>query len=352
MPPHTGVTDTEIHVGTVTDKGFTGAPGLNEEMYDTAVAFAAWCNEHGGILGREIVVDDLDAALTEYEARVTRRASRTSPSSAAARCSTTDPNDVRVGCDLPNIAGYVVSERRPHRRPAGAAAARTRSTRSSVGPLPAPPSATSPTASTSYGIMAVEPPVGAPRARPARGGGRGDRLRRSTTASSTHRQGETGWANFVADMKDKDIKILEYVGQPADLVALDQAMDTAGWSPDVILLSTNFYDAKLRRGGGRHRRATSTSSPRSTRSRWRPTTRRRRTTSTSWSSTTRTGRSPGSACRRMSSFLLFAQAATACGSDLTADCLLEKAEAADRLDRRRAARPADARQRRAQPSAS
>ena len=35
------------------------------------MAFAAWCNEHGGILGREIVVDDLDAALTEYEARIT-----------------------------------------------------------------------------------------------------------------------------------------------------------------------------------------------------------------------------------------------------------------------------------------
>jgi hypothetical protein len=31
----------------------------------------------------------------------------------------------------------------------------------------------------------------------------------------------------------------------------------------------------------------------------------------------------------MSSYLLFAQAATACGSDLTAECLLEEAEAAE-----------------------
>jgi len=53
----TGVTDTEIHVGSVTDKGFAAAAGLNKEMYDAAVAFAAWCNEHGGILGRKIVVE-------------------------------------------------------------------------------------------------------------------------------------------------------------------------------------------------------------------------------------------------------------------------------------------------------
>ena len=85
----TGVTDDEIRLGTVTDKGFTGVPGLNKEMYDAAVAFTTWCNEHGGILGRELVLDDLDAALTEYEADDRRRARRTSPSSAAAPCSTT-----------------------------------------------------------------------------------------------------------------------------------------------------------------------------------------------------------------------------------------------------------------------
>ena len=66
-----GVTADSIHVGTITDKGFSARPGLNEEMLDAANAFAAWCNEHGGINGRQLVVDDRDAALTGYNDRIT-----------------------------------------------------------------------------------------------------------------------------------------------------------------------------------------------------------------------------------------------------------------------------------------
>src|SRR5262245_49359373 len=40
-----GVTADSINVGTITDKGFAARPGLNQEMVDAAVAFAAWCNE-------------------------------------------------------------------------------------------------------------------------------------------------------------------------------------------------------------------------------------------------------------------------------------------------------------------
>jgi hypothetical protein len=65
-----GVTDESIQVGTLTDKGFTGSPGLIAEMYDAAVAFAAWCNEHGGISGRELVIADRDAAIVDYNARI------------------------------------------------------------------------------------------------------------------------------------------------------------------------------------------------------------------------------------------------------------------------------------------
>ena len=65
-----GLTADEIRLGTVTDKGSAERPGLTQEMYDTAVAFAAWCNEHGGIGGRTVVIDDLDAKLFEYGQRV------------------------------------------------------------------------------------------------------------------------------------------------------------------------------------------------------------------------------------------------------------------------------------------
>ena len=99
----------------------------------------------------------------------------------------------------------------------------------------------------------------------------------------------------------------------------------AGWHPDVILLSTNFYDELYRRAPPPT--ATSTSSRRSTRSRWPTRTRRRRTTWTSWSSTTPTARWPSSACRACRPGCCSPQAATACGSELTAECLLDEAAA-------------------------
>jgi hypothetical protein len=52
----TGVTDTSIAAAVFADPGFTGRPGLDQELFDAAKVFAAWCNDAGGINGRKIVV--------------------------------------------------------------------------------------------------------------------------------------------------------------------------------------------------------------------------------------------------------------------------------------------------------
>ncbi len=62
-----GVTADTITVGTVSDPGFEGRPGLNQELFDTADAFVAWCNEAGGINGKQLEVNLHDAAITEYQ---------------------------------------------------------------------------------------------------------------------------------------------------------------------------------------------------------------------------------------------------------------------------------------------
>jgi hypothetical protein len=321
----TGVTDTQIQVGTVTDKGFAGAPGLNEEMYDAAVAFAAWCNEQGGILGREVVVDDLDAALTEYEARVTEACEEDFALVGGGAVFDEDPNSVRVDCGLPNIAGYVVSE------PA-------RSAELQVQPLPNPIDSISmgryhaakrdfPDGIAHYGIMASNlPAVLLVR----------DQL--VEVAESLDYtvdydilyapQGETGWANFVADMQEKDIQILEYVGQPADLVELNKAMDTAGWEPDVLMLSANFYDANYAELAG------DVAPNLYIQSQFHPFELAADNKATQdyldlMEQYNPDGKVAGLGVQAMSSYLLFAQAATACGSDLTAECLLENAAAAE-----------------------
>ena len=52
-----------LRLGTGTDHGFEASPGLNIEMLDAAQAFAAWCNEQGGIRGLPIEIVDLDGKL-------------------------------------------------------------------------------------------------------------------------------------------------------------------------------------------------------------------------------------------------------------------------------------------------
>lgn len=320
----TGVSDDEIRLGTVTDKGFSGAQGLNKEMYDTAVAFTEWCNEHGGILGRELVVDDLDAALTEYEARITEACEQDFAIVGGGAVFDDDPNDVRVGCGLANIAGYVVSER-------------GRTADLQVQPLPNPSDKISigryaaakrdfPDAIGHYGIMASNlPAVLLVRDQLVE---TAESLGYTVDYSILYAPaGETGWANFVADMQAKDIRVLEYVGQPADFVELNKAMDTAGWAPEVILLSGNFYDAKYAE------EAAGFAPNLYIQSQFHPFEQAADNKATQdyldvMEQYNPSGKVALLGVQGMSSWLLFAQAAAECGSDLTADCLLEKAAAA------------------------
>jgi hypothetical protein len=105
-----GVTADSIQIGSITDKGFASRPGLNEEMYDAAVAFANWCNEHGGINGREVVIADRDAALTDYNGQITSACSEDFAVVGGGAVLDDSDNGARVACGLPNMPGYVVSE--------------------------------------------------------------------------------------------------------------------------------------------------------------------------------------------------------------------------------------------------
>ncbi|MET0902824.1 MAG: ABC transporter substrate-binding protein [Acidimicrobiales bacterium] len=316
-----GVTDDAITVGTVTDKGGP-VPGLDEEMYDAAVAFTEWCNEHGGILGREIVLSDADAKLFEYEPAMTEACGRDFALVGGGAVFDEDPNDVRVGCGLPNIAGYVVS-------------ARGRSADLQVQPVPNSiydiamgrynsAARDFPDSGAKYGIMASAIPsvllVKQQSIEVAES--KGFEVAYSYDYQS---QGETGWASFVREMQDKDIKILEFIGQPQNLIELTDEMAVANWHPEVILLSPNFYDDLYRQGA-------TTDSNLYIQSSFHPIEMAGENKATQdyldlMDQYNPDGKVALLGMQGLSSWLLFAAAATECGSDLTADCLLEQAAA-------------------------
>lgn len=318
----TGVTDTEIHIATVTDKGGP-ISGLNKEMYDTAVAFAEWCNEHGGILGRELVVDDADAKLFEYEAAITTACTQDFAMVGGGAVFDEDPNDVRVGCGMPNVAGYVVSER-------------GRTADLQVQPIPNPIDRV---AAGRYQAAKAQFPEGIEHYGILSGAVPSVQLVRDQLISVAEGldftidyqvefapTGETGWDNFANEIKSKGIKILEFVGQPGDLVTLDKSFETAGYHPDVVLLSTNFYDSTYAAEAG------AIAGEIFIQSAFHPLELSADNKATQdyldlMEQYNPDGKVALLGTQGLSSWLLFARAATECGSDLTADCLLEQAGA-------------------------
>ncbi len=317
-----GVTDTSITVGTMTDKGCP-VPGLNEEMYDTAVAFTEWCNEHGGINGRELILSDVDAKLLEYEPAVTEACGRDFALVGGGAVFDDDPNGVRVGCDLPNIAGYVVS-------------ARGRVAEQQVQPIPNPiyniamgrynaVKREFPDAVDRYAIMASA--LDSVLLVKAQSIEVAESLGFSVAYQVDYQtQGETGWGNFVREMQQKDIRILEFIGQPQNLIELVDEMAIADWHPDAILLSGNFYDDLYRQG------ATNTDENLYIQSVFTPLELADQNKATQdyldlMEQYNPDGKTALLGMQGLSSWLLFARAASACGSELTGECLLAEAEA-------------------------
>jgi hypothetical protein len=316
-----GVTDTEIHAGTLTDKGFSGRPGLTKEMYDSALAFTKWCNEHGGILGRKIVLDDRDAALTEYNTRILESCTADLAMVGGGAVLDNSDNGARVQCGLPNFAGYVVTPE-------------ARAAELQVQPMPNPIGYASNAmwtrartmfpALTQFGIMTgaiqTTEQVRDADLKVAEQAGYTTVYNKEYNVNC-----EPDWSTFVSDMKNAGTQVLHFVGEPGCLIGLQKAMDTAGWFPDLTLQETNFYDTGYAQEAGAFAKNTYV------RTAFYPFELAADNKATQdyldlMKQYNPDGRIATLGVQGLSAWLLFAKAATECGSQLTRTCVLDKAK--------------------------
>jgi ABC-type branched-subunit amino acid transport system substrate-binding protein len=103
-----GVTDDSITIGYGDDRGFASIPGLNAEMGDAVSALIDWCNEQGGINGREIVGNQYDAAYTQAAAVMQEACTQDFMLVGQGFAYDEAAEPVRVGCNLPTVAGFTV----------------------------------------------------------------------------------------------------------------------------------------------------------------------------------------------------------------------------------------------------
>ena len=109
-PVSRGVTATEIHIGVLADPGSVAAPGLEQEFFDAGDAFSKWCNAAGGINGRRIVVDKLDAKLFNVGQQMVDACQKEFMLVGGGNALDEPGVKPRLACKLGQIPGYDVSE--------------------------------------------------------------------------------------------------------------------------------------------------------------------------------------------------------------------------------------------------
>jgi ABC-type branched-subunit amino acid transport system substrate-binding protein len=105
----TGVTNSTINIAYGDDRGFSGSPGLDQEMGDAVKAMVAWCNSQGGINGRKIVGDYYDAAVTNVGSVMTQACKNDFMLVGEGFALDGLAEQTRLGCNLAAVPGFTVS---------------------------------------------------------------------------------------------------------------------------------------------------------------------------------------------------------------------------------------------------
>ncbi len=103
------MTEDSITLGTVADPGFSGRPGLNQEIFDASEAFVQWCNEAGGINGKQITLNLRDAAITEYQPVVEQACGEDFALVGSGAVQDNFWPEVGAACGLIDVAGFSVT---------------------------------------------------------------------------------------------------------------------------------------------------------------------------------------------------------------------------------------------------
>lgn len=233
------VTETEIDVATIADPGGP-KPGLNQGMFDSMEAFAAWCNSFGGIHGRKLKVSLKDAGIVKYKEMVAEACADSF--ALVGGLGTFDQGGAQdaVDCGLVNVPGATISAE-------ASGADRT------FQPLPNLPNAYSvgsgrwvkdtfpgvaDKASTLYSKFSITETQSNKLVEAYEQLGYKFIYRQSANIN------ETNWGPLVVSMKNQGVKYTTLTSSFEEIIPLQKEMANQNYHPEVTELEANFYNQK------------------------------------------------------------------------------------------------------------
>jgi ABC-type branched-subunit amino acid transport system substrate-binding protein len=104
-----GVTEDAITIGYGDDAGFAQSPGLNAEMSQAMEAMIDWCNEQGGINGRQVVGNYYDAKILDVNNAMLEACNQVFMLVGEGWSLDSSQEEARLACDLPAVPAFSVS---------------------------------------------------------------------------------------------------------------------------------------------------------------------------------------------------------------------------------------------------
>ena len=240
-----GVSEDTINIGTVSDPGFEGRPGLNIELHDAATAFVQWCNEAGGINGKQVELTLYDAAINSYQPEVEAACENEFALVGSGAVQDNLWPTVGAACDLIDAAGFSVTPEK-----AGQAGQDPTETRT-FQPVPNPsdqfPGAANVILLDDFsgsgertGIINADLATLIVQAEKQTEGE--EALGQTLVHTDVYNiLGEANWTPFATSIRDADVSFLSFVGEGDNLALLQQALQEVGYKPEVTFQEANFY---------------------------------------------------------------------------------------------------------------
>jgi ABC-type branched-subunit amino acid transport system substrate-binding protein len=313
-----GVTDTSITIGFGDDAGFPSSPGLNQEVSDGVRAAIQWCNEQGGINGREVVGEYYDAKITEVNNVMTEACGTVFMMVGQGFSLDSAQEQTRLGCELASVPAWSVSPQfangplmvQPVPNPVDFTPVQTAAAMQEAFPEEITKTAVmyanyAATIDTKDKVLESYPPFG---------------FEFLDCPQEYAITGEANWAPFIQSLSECGAEVVYFTGSPfPNFVNVLDAAAQAGFDP-IWITDANFYDASFAawntNGYGDKVYVRQTFTP---------------LEEAEDSPATQLyldiveaegGKANQLGAQATSAFLLWATAAQACGSDLTRDCVM------------------------------